>query len=63
MAFKSIAGKIWGKFGLSKVLSNDKGFFNFQFDQAVAYRQVVSRPMAFLGQVACSQTMASPYES
>lgn len=63
MAFKSIAGKIWGKFGLSEVLSNDKGFFIFQFDQAGAYRQVVSRPMAFLGQVACSQTMASPYES
>lgn len=34
MAFTSITGKIWGKFGLSEVLSNDKGFFIFQFDQA-----------------------------
>lgn len=41
MAVKKIAEKIWGKFGLSEVLSKDEDFFIFQFDRAGAYRQIV----------------------
>ena len=41
MAVKNIANRNWGKFGLVDVLSNEKGFFFFQFDKERAYRQVI----------------------
>lgn len=44
MAFKSvrfIAERIWAKFGLVDVLSNDEGFFFFQFDKVGAFREVI----------------------
>lgn len=41
MAVKTIAHKIWGKFGLTAVLSNEEGYFFFPFHRAAAYRDVV----------------------
>lgn len=41
LLLKSIAGKIWVKFGLLDTLSNEDGLFFFQFDEAGAYKQVV----------------------
>ncbi|KAG5560627.1 hypothetical protein RHGRI_003823 [Rhododendron griersonianum] len=40
-AVKSIAERIWAKFGLVDVLSNDEGFFFFQFDKVGAYRELI----------------------
>lgn len=37
---RSIAFRIWGKYGLKDVLSNEKGFFFFQFGAEGAYRQI-----------------------
>lgn len=37
---RSIAFRIWGKYGLKEVLSNEKGFFFFQFGAEGAYRQI-----------------------
>ncbi|KAG5548392.1 hypothetical protein RHGRI_013920 [Rhododendron griersonianum] len=38
---KDIAERIWAKFGLTDVLSNDEGFFFFQFDKVGAFREVI----------------------
>ncbi|KAF7145034.1 hypothetical protein RHSIM_Rhsim04G0043700 [Rhododendron simsii] len=38
---KDIAERIWSKFGLIDVLSNDEGFFFFQFDKVGAFREVI----------------------
>ncbi|KAG5560625.1 hypothetical protein RHGRI_003821 [Rhododendron griersonianum] len=38
---KDIAERIWAKFGLIDVLSNDEGFFFFQFDKVGAFREVI----------------------
>lgn len=41
MTVRSIAFNKWAKFGLSDVLSNDEGFFFFQFGVSGAYRKIV----------------------
>ncbi|KAF7126537.1 hypothetical protein RHSIM_Rhsim11G0143400 [Rhododendron simsii] len=40
LSVRSIAFRIWGKYGLKDVLSNEKGFFFFQFGAEGAYRQI-----------------------
>ncbi|KAF7124404.1 hypothetical protein RHSIM_Rhsim12G0145000 [Rhododendron simsii] len=40
LSVRSIAFRIWGKYGLKEVLSNGKGFFFFQFGAEGAYRQI-----------------------
>lgn len=40
-AVESIAKRIWRKFGIQQVLSNDKGFFFFKFSQDGAHRRVI----------------------
>lgn len=40
-AANSITDKIWGKYGLIDVLSNEEGFYFFQFDKTGAYREVL----------------------
>lgn len=40
-AVNSITDKIWGKYGLIDVLSNEEGFYFFQFDKTGAYREVL----------------------
>ncbi|KAF7113433.1 hypothetical protein RHSIM_RhsimUnG0127000 [Rhododendron simsii] len=51
-AVKTIAEKVWAKFGLADVLSNDEGFFFFQFDKVGALREVVEAgPWHFWGQL------------
>ncbi|KAF7129811.1 hypothetical protein RHSIM_Rhsim10G0103700 [Rhododendron simsii] len=40
LAVRSIAFSIWRKYGLKEVLSNEKGFFFFQFGAEGAYRQI-----------------------
>ena len=40
MVVRNIAMKIWVKFGLTEVLSSDKGFFFFRFDNSEAFTQI-----------------------
>lgn len=41
LSFNSITDKIRGKYGLIDVLSNEEGFYFFQFDKTGAYREVL----------------------
>ncbi|KAF7154743.1 hypothetical protein RHSIM_Rhsim01G0053400 [Rhododendron simsii] len=51
-AVKSIVEKVWAKFGLTDVLSNDEGFFFFQFDKVGAFREVIEAgPWHFWGRL------------
>lgn len=51
-AVKSIAEKVWAKFGLIDVLSNEEGFFFFRFDKAGAFRAVIEAgPWHFWGRL------------
>ncbi|KAG5560701.1 hypothetical protein RHGRI_003888 [Rhododendron griersonianum] len=51
-AVKSIAEKVWAKFGLIDVLSNEEGFFFFRFDKAGAFRAVIEvGPWHFWGRL------------
>lgn len=55
MTVRSIAFNKWAKFGLSDVLSNDKGFYFFQFGVSGAYRQIVEAgPWHFGGRWCCN---------
>ena len=40
LTVKSIAAKIWAKFGLTEVLSNDQGFSFFQFDNYKPFKKI-----------------------
>ncbi|KAI8541498.1 hypothetical protein RHMOL_Rhmol08G0065700 [Rhododendron molle] len=46
---RSFAFKMWGKFGLKDVLSNDRGFFFFQFGVEGACRQVLEAGPCHMG--------------
>lgn len=55
-AVKSMALKMWSKFGLQDVMSNGKGFLFFKFDVAGAYRQILENgPWHFGGRLVVLQ--------
>lgn len=63
MTVRSIAFNKWAKFGLSDVLSNDKGFYFFQFGVSGAYRQIVEAgPWHFGGRLMVLQQWSPDLE-
>ncbi|KAG5531584.1 hypothetical protein RHGRI_026261 [Rhododendron griersonianum] len=57
---KDIAERIWAKFGLIDVLSNDEGFFFFQFDKVGAFREVIKAVMDCSGMSYVASALGRP---